>query len=57
MDEADCVEIAILVNNEYIQGPIPSEFGNMRALQSIDLQNNGLSGILPSEVGIEEHNV
>jgi len=34
-----------------LQGPIPSEFGDLRNLISMDLYNNDISGHLPSTLG------
>ena len=38
-------------NNGNLKGAIPSEIGNLTALQSLFLSNNDLTGSIPSEIG------
>ena len=35
----------------HLTGSIPSEIGNLTALESLDLLNNQLTGPIPSEIG------
>ena len=41
----------ISLNNNNLTGYIPSEIGNLKALDGIELQGNNLSGNIPSEIG------
>jgi len=48
--EGGSVSHLYLVSNE-LTGPISSELGNLRGLQSLDLAGNQLTGVIPSELG------
>ncbi|KAH0986238.1 hypothetical protein GBA52_013415 [Prunus armeniaca] len=39
------------MQNNYLTGPIPSDFGNLKHLTMMYLSNNTLSGSIPSEIG------
>lgn len=39
------------MNGNSLQGPIPSEFGKLKNLTSMDLYNNDLPGPLPTTLG------
>ena len=41
----------LFLQGNSLQGPIPSEFGNLSALEFLSLENNDLSGPVPAEIG------
>ncbi|KAI7994586.1 Receptor-like protein 35 [Camellia lanceoleosa] len=45
------LSILRLNTNYYLQGPIPSEMGNMTQLTELDLHNSGFQGPIPREMG------
>ena len=48
---ADGKLTAFIWNNGGLKGAIPSEIGNLTALQSLFLSNNDLTGSIPTEIG------
>ncbi|KAK7244112.1 hypothetical protein RIF29_38930 [Crotalaria pallida] len=41
----------VLLQNNNITGPIPSDLGKLSKLQTLDLSNNFFSGEIPSSLG------
>lgn len=42
----------LLLNNNLLSGPIPSELGKLTRLYDMDLSDNRLSGSIPTELGL-----
>ncbi len=43
--------IDVILNDNALSGVIPSEIGDLTALESLQLYNNSLSGSIPAEIG------
>ena len=50
-NEENLVVRQILLNNNTLDGTLPSEVGLLKKLQSLDLSKNSINGALPTEVG------
>jgi Leucine-rich repeat (LRR) protein len=40
------------IDNNVLEGSIPTEFGNLTKLVELDLDNNNLNGTIPTEFGL-----
>ncbi|KAJ6377316.1 hypothetical protein OIU76_026313 [Salix suchowensis] len=47
--------ISLLLQNNYISGPIPEEIGKLSELQTLDLSGNQFGGGIPSSLGFLTH--
>ena len=43
--------IQLVLDENNLQGPIPSEIGQLNELENLSLRDNGVSGVLPVELG------
>ena len=42
---------ALYLSNNQLSGPLPSELGNLTALEQVNLSNNNITGPIPPEIG------
>ena len=43
---------SLLLSDNFLSGPIPKEFGNLRYVHEVDLKSNNLSGTIPEELSL-----